>query len=98
MDSSEERINFENMPRILAELRDRIASLEKTLTGSIDLSGQSPWMDVCDLMAFLPTHPTQGTIYSWVHDGKIPNYRKGRLLYFHRAEIDAWLREKESNI
>ena len=85
------------MPRILAELRDRIASLEKTVTCSIDLSGQSPWMDVCDLMAFLPAHPTQGTIYSWVHDGKIPHYRKGRLLYFNRAEIDAWLREKEAN-
>lgn len=98
MDSSEERINFENMPRILAELRDRITSLEKTLTGSIDLSGQSPWMDISDLIAFLPTHPTPGTVYSWVRDQRIPYYRKGRLLYFHRVEIDAWLREKESKI
>ena len=94
---SEERIDFENMPRILAELRDRIASLEKLLTENCLSSEQSPWMDVCELMAFLPTHPTQGTIYGWVRDGKIPNYRKGRLLYFHRTEIDAWLRKKESN-
>ena len=85
------------MPRILAELRDRIASLEQSLTGSIDLSGKSPWIDVIELMAFLLTHPTQGTIYSWVHDEKKPNYRKGRLLYSHRAEIDARLREKEAN-
>lgn len=94
MDSSEERINFENMPRILAELRDRIASLEQLITENCTSSDQSPWMDIGELIGFLPAHPSHSTIYEWVREGKIPHYRNGRILYFNRAEINTWLKQK----
>ena len=32
------------------------------------------------------------TVYSWVHEGRIPHKKAGRLLRFDQDEIEAWLR------
>jgi len=31
-----------------------------------------------------------GTLYSWVHKGKIPHRKVGSLVRFHRADLMAW--------
>jgi excisionase family DNA binding protein len=37
------------------------------------------------------------TIYDWVHGGKLPAQRAGRLLRFRRSELDAWL-NRDNNL
>jgi excisionase family DNA binding protein len=92
MDSTEERIDFENMPRILAELRKEIKDLKSLMLGKNDLTRLTEWMDVEELRDYLPGHPAKCTIYEWAKNGKIPHYRNGKLLYFFREEIRNWLR------
>lgn len=93
MDSSEERINFENMPRILAELRRDIQELKSLMLGKYDPMRLSEWMDVEEIRDYLPGHPAKCTIYEWVRNDRIPHYRNGKLLYFYREEIREWLRQ-----
>ena len=93
MDSSEERIDFENMPRILAELRRDIQELTSLMLGKNDPMRLSEWMDVEELRDYLPGHPAKCTIYEWVRNDRIPHYRNGKLLYFYREEIREWLRQ-----
>lgn len=93
MDSSEERIDFENMPRILAELRRDIQELKSLMLGKNDPMRLSEWMDVEELRDYLPGHPAKCTIYEWVRNDRIPHYRNGKLLYFYREEIREWLRK-----
>lgn len=94
MDSSEEKIDFENMPRILAQLRSEIRELKSLMHAENAQHRLSEWMDIEDLRDYLPGHPARCTIYEWAKSGKIPHYKKGKLLYFYRDEISAWLRRE----
>lgn len=94
MDSSDKRINFENMPRILAELRDSIYELSDLMKGKNAEKRLSEWMGVEELRDYLPGHPARCTIYDWTRNNRIPHYKNGKLLYFYRTEIDAWLRQR----
>ena len=46
---------------------------------------------VKDLGRYLPSHPKQSTVYSWVNDNTIPHYKSGKTVLFRRQEIEAWV-------
>ncbi len=50
---------------------------------------KSPWMTVEQLAEYLSVSP--GTIRNWVSQKYIPHARRGRVVRFHRRQIDAWL-------
>ncbi|HEG43341.1 MAG TPA: DNA-binding protein [Phycisphaerales bacterium] len=49
----------------------------------------SPWLTVKQLAEYLSLSP--GTIRNWVSQKYIPHSKKGRVVRFHRRQIDEWL-------
>jgi len=49
----------------------------------------SPWLTVEQLADYLSV--SSGTIRNWVSQKYIPHIKKGRIVRFHRNQIDAWL-------
>lgn len=94
MDSSEERITFDNLPKAVATLLEEVRSLKDLTENLTTYGGFSPWMDVEELCEYLPGHPAKCTIYSWIHDGFIPFHRCGKTFCFYRPDIDRWIRRK----
>ena len=72
------------MPRILAELRDRIE----------ELTSPSEWMDIDELRDYLPGHNARCTIYQWIRYDGFPFYQNAKCYYFRRTEVDEWLIKK----
>lgn len=48
--------------------------------------------DVCALYGF-----SRSTIYKLTSAKAIPHYRRGKVLFFDKAEIDAWAKENRIN-
>ena len=86
-------ISFNDMPQTLAYLIDKVKRLE-TLLESRQPAPQvetKEWMSLKEFQEFHPTHPATPTVYSWVRNGIVPYYKKGKQLMFKTTEIVAWL-------
>ncbi len=82
------------MPRILAELRDRIEELTVLLEQNNSKSSPSEWMDIDELRDYLPGHNARCTIYQWIRYDGFPYYQNAKCYYFRRTEVDEWLIKK----
>ncbi len=89
----------EAMGRLLsdvAEIKDKMAKMEQVhATQQMPAPKQNPrevWMGVKELIAFLPQHPAQQTIYDWVYYDKVPYRKIRKYLIFNQAEIEYWLK------
>ena len=36
----------------------------------------------------------ESTVYQWVHEGKLPNYKVGKLVKFRISEVEDWLKSR----
>lgn len=96
---SKKVIRIEDLPEAVAYLIDcaeKILSVLQRIEGSASNKGQ--WMDVEQLIEYLPNHPAKTTIYSWSSRDLIPSHRVGKMLSFLRTEIDAWIKDSDSCI
>ncbi len=53
----------------------------------------SPWFSYERAAAYLGIEV--GTLRNWVSAGRIPFVRRGRVVRFHRGDLDRWLRQGE---
>lgn len=51
----------------------------------------SRWMNVTELIDYLPNHPAEQTVYGWTSARKIPFHKTGKSILFKKSEIDEWL-------
>lgn len=96
---SKKVIRFEDLPEAVAYLidcADKILSVLQRIEESASKKRQ--WMDVEQLIEYLPNHPAKTTIYSWSSRDLIPSHRVGKMLSFLRSEIDAWIMDSASCI
>lgn len=97
-------LSFEKLPEAVSYLITKVESLEQILqTKNERIQPQiERWLNINDLIDYLPDHPTKATIYSWVGMRKIPYHKGGKKLRFLKTEIDAWLltgkRKSESEL
>lgn len=47
-------------------------------------------LSIEELSEYLPEKPSQGTIYQWTYNQRIPYRKFGRRLYFEKEQIDLW--------
>lgn len=90
-------IRFEDLPEAVAYLVDcaeKILLVLQRIEGSA--LNKEQWMDVEQLIEYLPNHPAKTTIYSWSSRDLIPSHRVGKMLSFLRTEIDAWIKDSAS--
>ncbi len=64
-----------------------------TLSGTKQPATQEAdrWLNLDELRQYHPAHPAAKTIYAWVAQRRIPNYKQGQRVVFLKSEIDAWL-------
>jgi excisionase family DNA binding protein len=54
------------------------------------------WLNVRDLLEYLPTHPSLSDIYAKTHNRTIPFHKSGKRILFRKFEIDTWLLSNQS--
>lgn len=86
-------IKFEDMPRALAYLIEKVEELNCKLEELNDTSvpRQAEWMGIKELCAYLPTRPAAQTVYGWTSAHMVPFHKKGKRIMFQKSEIDKWL-------
>ncbi len=73
---------------LASTLVERLAPLVATAIAPTEQA--SPWMNIKSTAAYLDT--TEQALRGRVKRGEIPVYRRDGRLYFHRAELDQWVR------
>jgi hypothetical protein len=61
-------------------------------TPSTNINPREVWIGVKELIAFLPQHQAQQTVYDWVYYDKVPYRKIRKYLLFNQAEIEYWLK------
>lgn len=92
------QLTFNDIPAALQDIMERLDRIETMLQNLSDSKEtQKPWMNIEQLSEYLPSHPAKQTIYNWVYLNSIPYYKKGKVVYFKRQDIDKWL-DQEGNL
>ena len=88
-----ETITFENMPKAMVYLINKVEALEKALLekNEVSFTPVDKWLNIDELKAYLPDHPAKATIYGWVSKREIPFHKGGKKLRFLQSDIDMWL-------
>lgn len=86
--------SLEQLPKAMLKLFREIDDL-KYLVKNILQSNEDAadrWMNVDQLIDYLPGKPSKQTVYCWVNDGVIPHHKPSKCrLAFRKSEIDKWL-------
>ena len=80
------------MPEALTTLLIKVERIEKSLTIAVD-EDKHDWMNLDELLAYLPQKPAKPTVYGWVGNRSIPfhKHESKKALMFLKSEIDIWL-------
>ena len=87
-------ITFETLPEAMSYLIGRVEKLESVISSHLQKSSaqaEDRWMNTKELREYLPDHPAECTVYSWVAARAIPCHKTGKKLQFLKSEIDAWI-------
>ena len=93
---SEKNITFEDLPKAMSWMMDKLNELDSKIDG---LNTQSPslptdqWMNLKELCDYIPSHPAEQTVYGWTSCHQIPFHKRGKRIMLLKSEIDAWLRD-----
>ena len=86
-------LTFDQLPGAVAQLCARFEVIEKfIIEKKTEAQPESDkWLNVDELIDYLPDKPARATIYGKVHAKKIPYHKQGKSLIFRKSEIDGWL-------
>ena len=72
---------FEDMPKALAYLIEKVEELDRKLEslGDASSSGKDVWMGIKELCAYLPMRPATQTVYGWTSAHLISFHKKGSV-------------------
>ena len=91
-ESENTHLSFDNLPRSVAELHekiDRLTGMLEQIISSTAVTSLPEIMTVEDVSAMLCK--SVSTIYAMTSEHRIPYRKQGNKLYFLRSEIQSWL-------
>ena len=91
-ESENTHLSFDNLPRSVAELHeklDRLTGMLEQIISSTAVTPSPEIMTVEDVSAMLCK--SVSTIYAMTSEHRIPYRKQGNKLYFLRSEIQSWL-------
>jgi hypothetical protein len=91
----DKNITFDRLPEAMGYLIGKVESLEQVLL-QMKHEPELPadrWLNLDELIDYLPDHPAKATACGWVSNRQIPYHKGGRKLRFLKSEIDSWLSE-----
>lgn len=98
---SKNQFTFNDLPEVLVELCDRIASMESLLTEKLSKQNEVKEnthvpMTVQEACAYLKM--PLSTFYYKVKKDDIPVIKQGKHLYIYRDELDKWLESSRKTV
>lgn len=88
-------LSFDAVPSVLADIVQKLEVMEQKLDALHLLpekeSGDT-WLNLKDLCDYLPSHPSEQTVYGCTSTRFIPYHKQGKRIVFLKSEIDEWLR------
>ncbi len=91
-------ITFDSLPEAVNQLNEKIDRLIELQEGGSSQPDHDRFMDVDQLIEYLPDNPSRSSVYRWVTYRKIPFHKEGKKLLFRRSEIDKWLENGRSMV
>lgn len=96
-----DQLTFNDLPAVVGELCDRIASMENLLTEKLSKQHEVKEnthvpMTVQEACAYLKM--PLSTFYYKVKKDDIPVIKQGKHLYIYRDELDKWLESSRKNL
>lgn len=91
----EKELTFDQLPYEVTMLRNEISELKHLLTKKQEQPANEQakqWLDLNDLIQYDPEKRTKPTWYSKISKGEVPYHKRGKKVYFLKAEIDNWLK------
>jgi excisionase family DNA binding protein len=87
-----EKITFEQLPEIAELILKKVDRLEQLLLEllSAPTEQRDQLLTIQQAAAFL--HLTVQTLYGYTHRNAIPFSRRGKRLYFSRADLEHWIK------
>ena len=92
MERNENRYTFDELPGLIAKLVDHIDDLTHQVRELQKERRASNWMDIDELIAYLPGNLSRHTIYNWIKDDGFPYSKGSRFYVFYRPDVDDWLK------
>ena len=93
---SEKNITFEDLPKAMSWMMDKLNELDSKIDGLNNPTHNIPteqWMNLKELCEYSPSHPAEQTVYGWTSCHQIPFHKRGKRIMFLKSEIDAWLHD-----
>ncbi len=88
-------LSFDAVPSVLADIVQKLEVMEQKLDALHLLPAKESgdtWLSLKDLCNYLPSHPSEQTVYGWTSTRFIPYHKQGKRIAFLKSEIDEWLR------
>lgn len=85
-----EMLTFDKLPEAVALLLTKVENIELMLAERGIEPAKDELFDVAEAAAFLKM--AIATVYSKVCRRELPVNKKGRRIYFYKAELDEWVR------
>lgn len=85
---SEKNITFEDLPRAMSWLMDKLNELDSKIDGLNNQNQSVPteqWMNLKELCEYIPSHPAEQTVYGWTSCHLIPFHKRGKRVMFLKS-------------
>lgn len=88
-------LTFEQLPEAVSRLCDKFEFIERFIIArnTEPQPETDKWLNIDELIDYLPDKPARATIYGKVHHRLIPYHKQGKSLIFRKSEIDTWLNQ-----
>lgn len=85
-----QKLTLEEIPASIVELHRKVDLLLIQLQSRTE-SEQDRYLNISELIDYLPEKPARQTVYGWINYRSIPYEKHGKRLYFKKSAIDLWL-------
>jgi excisionase family DNA binding protein len=85
-------LTFDGLPEAIGQLSAKLDHIERLITANATAAQPEPdaLLTIGEAAAFLRL--SVPTLYGKVHDGTLPHSKRGKRLYFSRAELTEWVK------
>lgn len=84
-------ITFEQLPKAVTQLFEKLSTIEKLILSQLPHQDDDQLKTVQEASAML--HLSVTTLYGLCQKKQIPFCKKGKRLYFSKAELTSWIME-----
>lgn len=85
-----DQVTFEQLPQVVGEIRERLLRIEDHLEALLGSEKAPCYLSISEAAEFL--NLAKSTLYIKVCRMEIPVHKKGKRLYFEKAELYHWIK------